>query len=80
MSNLVNIDSSTKEKADTCRNLAGNPGAWAFEHEGEWYCFIENEKPVCARDESRMITRTLYDAGKEKTVTEKYHVCGVRNG
>ncbi len=74
----ISTNSETEEKARACRDRGA---AWAFEDHGLFYCFMAGVKPPCAEKESRVLTRKLYSAaiGWEET-TERYYICGVKNG
>tara|TARA_Y100000310_G_scaffold344848_1_gene459981 strand:- start:3580 stop:3909 length:330 start_codon:yes stop_codon:yes gene_type:complete len=57
------------------------PAAWAFEYERKWHCFMENERPSCATEDCRIITRDMYSAVTGETrETAEHYVCGVKNG
>jgi len=75
----LNINSSVEEKAEECRNrLTGRAGKWAFEYEEEHYCFMGGEQPPCALDESRILERMVYSAGRWQREIDKFHICGMR--
>ena len=73
------IDENGKTHVLVAEKDVPNPAAWAFKHEGEWYCFMENVRAPCATEDSRIITRKLYSADEGLVeVTAEYHVCGIR--
>ena len=71
--------SSPEEKAEVCREV--HRGAWAFEHQGVYYCFMAGEQPCCAGAECKEITKKWYssDVSQGHDISGIYHVCGVRS-
>ena len=77
-----NLKGLTKKRNYCCIKETPQPnhGVWALKHEGKSYCFIENEKPSCALEESAVLTRKMYSAADGfQEITARHYVCRLKN-
>ena len=84
----VDMNSGIELRARVCKGTATaikgkavrTKGAWAFEHEGIFYCPFADGQASCAGNESRVIQRRVYSSdGGWQNEKKEYYVCGVLN-
>ncbi len=76
----TNIDTCRETKVSRDGKVIRKGGAWALEHEGNFYCPFTDRQARCAGDEKRAITRRTYSSYSGwKEETAEYHICGLLN-